>query len=154
MARSIVSHGTELLRAFSTAADSVMLPSMLGPPSRAATSTARSSLANIWLRLASWAPFLRLIVFHLECPDIPSPRIVRARGATPGAGPEHGHALRGAASDRFDQLVPASELGDRGRLAAGDGQHVDAGELFGRPDLHGRRVARREHRGVLLEVTL
>src|SRR5438034_4480118 len=66
----MLSQGTELSRAFSTADASVMLPSTLGPPSRAATSIARRSFANTWLRLASAAPFLRLIVLHLEWPDI------------------------------------------------------------------------------------
>ena len=70
MARSMLSQGTELSRAFSTADAKVMLPSTLGPPSRAATSTARSNLANSWLRLASAAPFLRLMVLHLEWPDM------------------------------------------------------------------------------------
>ena len=54
----------------STAEASVMLAltSPL-PPSRAATSTARRSFANWLLRLASAAPFLRLIVAHFEWPD-------------------------------------------------------------------------------------
>ena len=43
-----------------------MLPSTLPPPSRAATSTARSSFAYMFERLASVAPFLRLIVAHFE----------------------------------------------------------------------------------------
>src|SRR5262245_43847257 len=66
----MLSFGTEDALALSTADASVMfaLTSPL-PPSRAATSTARSSLANSLLRLASAAPFLRLIVDHLECPD-------------------------------------------------------------------------------------
>ena len=47
-----------------------MLPSMLGPPSRVATSTARRSLPNIRPRFSSVAAFFRLIWAHLECPDI------------------------------------------------------------------------------------
>ena len=66
MARSMFSMGTEKSRAFSTAEARVMLPSMLPPPSRAATSMARRSLENILPRAASAAPFLRLIVAHLE----------------------------------------------------------------------------------------
>ena len=63
--------GTEKLLAFSTADASVMLAvtSPL-PPSLAATSTARSSFAYWLERLASLAAFLRLIVAHLEWPDI------------------------------------------------------------------------------------
>src|SRR6185503_14000429 len=56
--------------AFSTALASVMFPSTLPPPSRAATSTARRSFAYMFDRLASVASFLRLIVAHLEWPDI------------------------------------------------------------------------------------
>ena len=58
--------GTEKPFAFSTALASVMLPSTLPPPSRAATSTARRSFAYMFERLASVASFLRLIVAHLE----------------------------------------------------------------------------------------
>src|SRR4249919_2394698 len=67
----MLSFGTEKLFAFSTADASVMLPSTLPPPSRAATSTARRSLAYMLDRLESVASFLRLIVAHLECPDMP-----------------------------------------------------------------------------------
>jgi hypothetical protein len=54
-------------RAFSIAEASVMFDfGSPDPPSRAATSTARSSFANSLLRFASAAPFLRLIVLHFE----------------------------------------------------------------------------------------
>src|SRR6185312_13429838 len=66
----MLSFGTEKLLAFSTADASVMLPSTLPPPSRAATSTARRSLAYMLERLESVASFFRLIVAHLECPDM------------------------------------------------------------------------------------
>src|SRR3954469_13338580 len=66
----MLSLGTEKLFAFSTAEASVMLPSTLPPPSRAATSTARRSFAYMFDRFASVASFFRLIVAHLECPDI------------------------------------------------------------------------------------
>src|SRR2546427_7173655 len=60
-----------------------MFPSMLGPPSRVATSTARSSLPNMRPRFSSVAAFLRLICAHLEWPDIaplsPVPQIVHHR---------------------------------------------------------------------------
>src|SRR5437773_2114137 len=57
-----------------------MFPSMLGPPSRVATSTARSSLPNMRPRFSSVAAFFRLICAHLEWPAIaplsPIPRFV------------------------------------------------------------------------------
>src|SRR5688500_18003020 len=68
IARSMLSFGTELPFAFSTAAASDGLPSRFPPPSRAATSTVRRSFAHSFERAASAAPFLRLIVAHLLCP--------------------------------------------------------------------------------------
>src|SRR3990172_1738776 len=67
----MLSLGTEAARALSIAVASVMFAfgSPL-PPSRAATSTNRISLANSLLRLASASPFFRFIVAHFEWPDI------------------------------------------------------------------------------------
>ena len=81
--------GTEKPLAFSTAEASVMFAATSPlPPSRAATSTARS-FAYWFDRFASFAAFFRLIVAHLEWPDIvlPSPGSVRASRAGIGAGP-------------------------------------------------------------------
>ena len=61
----MLSLGMELSRAFWTAAASAALDSMSGPPSLAATMIARESLEKSWPRLASAAPFLRLMVDHL-----------------------------------------------------------------------------------------
>src|SRR5438094_7979465 len=72
MARSMFSAGTEASRARSAAADRVMFPSTLPPPSRAATSICRSTLANILPRFWSVASFFRLIWLHLEWPDMRS----------------------------------------------------------------------------------
>jgi hypothetical protein len=66
MARSIVSTGTEASRAFCTMVRRVALEFMSPPPSRAETSTWRSSLAKSFPRAASAAPFLCLIVAHFE----------------------------------------------------------------------------------------
>src|SRR5438034_4028372 len=66
----MLSLGTEKLFAFSTAEASVMLPSTLPPPSRAATSTARSSFAYMFDRFVSVASFFRLMVAHFEWPDM------------------------------------------------------------------------------------
>src|SRR5688572_7638393 len=90
MARSMLSSGTDASRAFCTIVRSVALESVSPPPWRAATSTWRSSLANSLPRAASAAPFLCLIVAHLECPltaPLPSgPPSARSRpSGDPGA---------------------------------------------------------------------
>src|SRR5437763_14892586 len=54
--------------AFWIALASAELPAGSPPPSRAATWIARASLVKRLPRLASVAPFLRLICAHLECP--------------------------------------------------------------------------------------
>ena len=69
-ARSMLSSGTEVLRAFWMASYSVGLPVGSPPPVRAATSMFLISLANILPRLASMTAFLCLVVAHLECPLI------------------------------------------------------------------------------------
>src|SRR6516162_566347 len=70
MARSMVSIGTDASRAFWNMVRSVGLESGSPPPSRAATSTWRISLANSLPRALSAAPFLCLMVAHLLCPDM------------------------------------------------------------------------------------
>src|SRR5687767_15531590 len=70
MARSMVSIGTEASRAFWNMVRSVGFESGSPPPSRAATSTWRISLAKSLPRALSAAPFLCLMVAHLECPDM------------------------------------------------------------------------------------
>src|SRR4051795_10841070 len=67
-ARSMLSTGTEFLRAFWMASYSVGLPSGSPPPVRAATSMFLISLAKSLPRLASMTAFLCLVVAHLECP--------------------------------------------------------------------------------------
>ena len=66
MARSMLSLGTEVFRAFWTASYSVGLPSRSPPPSRAATSMFLMSLANDFARRASTTAFWCLVVAHLE----------------------------------------------------------------------------------------
>src|SRR5262245_43881324 len=65
----MLSFGIECSRAFSIAFCSAMFPAGSGPPSRAATMIARVSFEKSWPRLASVAPFFRLIDAHLLCPD-------------------------------------------------------------------------------------
>src|SRR6266536_2344636 len=70
IARSMLSFGIEAARAFSIAFWSARLAAGSGPPSFAATISARVSLVNSCPRFASAAPFLCLILDHLLCPDI------------------------------------------------------------------------------------
>src|SRR3954465_8050628 len=69
IARSMLSFGIELSRAFWVAVARVALASGSGPPSRAATMIARESLEKSLPRFASAAPFLCLMLDHLLCPD-------------------------------------------------------------------------------------
>src|SRR5215210_50298 len=62
------SFGMDASRAFSIAFWSARFPAGSGPPSRAATMIARTSLEKSCPRLASVAPFFRLICAHLLCP--------------------------------------------------------------------------------------
>src|SRR5829696_5541317 len=64
----MLSFGIEASLAFSMAFWSARFPAGSGPPSRAATMIARASLEKSCPRLASVAPFFRLICAHLLCP--------------------------------------------------------------------------------------
>src|SRR5437660_5299268 len=66
----MLSFGIEYERAFSIAFASARLAAGSGPPSRAATISARESFEKSLPRLASAAPFLCLIELHLLCPDM------------------------------------------------------------------------------------
>src|SRR5919204_2751022 len=68
IARSMFSLGMRASLAFWIALASAELPAGSPPPSRAATCIARASFVKRLPRLASVAPFLRLICAHLECP--------------------------------------------------------------------------------------
>src|SRR5688500_1096101 len=65
----MLSFGMEYERAFSIAFWSDRLPAGSGPPSFAATMSARESFEKSLPRFASAAPFLCLIDDHLLCPD-------------------------------------------------------------------------------------
>src|SRR3954462_4693778 len=90
-ARSMLSTGTEFLRAFWIASYSVGLPSGSPPPVRAATSMFLISLANSLPRLASTTAFLCLVVAHFECPltAFPSRHRRQRRSSLPGGGGQH-----------------------------------------------------------------
>src|SRR5947209_10019267 len=123
MARSMLSVGTEKSRAFCTAEASVMLPSMLGPPSRADTSMARRSLANTRARFSSFAPFLRLMELHLECPDMAG-EMVPERSAGQFEEPP---VQSGVAGDlRMERRRQAVALPDHDRDAPALGRHCHA----------------------------
>src|SRR4051794_30388881 len=66
----MLSFGIEYERAFSIAFASARFAAGSGPPSRAATISARDSFEKSLPRLASAAPFLCLIELHLLCPDM------------------------------------------------------------------------------------
>src|ERR1041384_318961 len=66
----MLAFGIEYERAFSIAFASARLAAGSGPPSRAATISARESFEKSWPRFLSAAPFLCLIDDHLLCPDI------------------------------------------------------------------------------------
>src|SRR6478736_5768958 len=68
MARSMLSIGTELSRAFWILVRSVALESGSPPPDLAATSISRHRRAKSFPRAASAAPFLCLMECHFECP--------------------------------------------------------------------------------------
>src|SRR5208337_1400860 len=70
MARVILSPGIFSALAAAMAARRRGLPVGSPPPRRAATATSLASLPKTLPRLASTAPFLRLMVLHLEWPDI------------------------------------------------------------------------------------
>src|SRR5919112_4012977 len=70
MARSMVSLGMLPALASRIALRRRALPSGSPPPLRAATVISLINLVNSLPRLASSAPFLCLILCHLECPDI------------------------------------------------------------------------------------
>src|SRR5687768_17008511 len=70
MARAMVSFGMFPALASETALRRRALASGSPPPVRAATVNSLINLVKSLPRLASSAPFLCLIVCHLECPDI------------------------------------------------------------------------------------
>src|SRR5580765_1352666 len=66
----MLSFGIDAARALSIAFWSARFAAGSGPPSFAATISARVSLVNSWPRFASAAPFLCLMDDHLLCPDM------------------------------------------------------------------------------------
>src|SRR5580765_427836 len=111
----MLSFGMEYERAFSIAFASARLADGSGPPSRAATISARDSFEKSWPRFLSAAPFLCLIDDHLLCPDM--------------------HLLPDEIEKPLVDASVAGQLGMEGRdqqsaLAQQDGLAVELGEHF------------------------
>src|SRR5579863_10339490 len=118
MARSIVSSGTDASRAFWYIVRNDALVSTSPPPSRAATSTWRMSLAKTLARALSLAPLRCLVVAHFEWPDIIPPAPWGVEDATgsaprpprpaecPGATRQARRRLRRGRALRADLLDP------------------------------------------------
>src|SRR2546421_526918 len=132
-ARSMLSIGTELLRAFWMASYRVGLPSGSPPPVRAATSMFLISFAKSLPRLASRAAFLCLVVAHLEWPLISPPSFYAcAASALP------------CADDLYEIAVHAIVPADQFRVESG-GEHRS---LLNRDDPTGVAISPGVVRGV------
>src|SRR5215211_4377797 len=136
IARSMLSFGIELSRAFWIAVASVALASGSGPPSRAATMIARESLEKSLPRLASAAPFLCLMLDHLLCPDMRLlPDEVEKALVHPGVIGE----LR---MERGDE---EPTLAEQDRIAVQLGEDLNAFPHFGDPGSPDEDAAQRPH---------
>src|SRR6186997_3317719 len=112
----MLSFGMEYERAFSIAFASARFAAGSGPPSRAATISARESFEKSWPRFLSAAPFLCLIELHLLCPDI---------GLLPYEVEEplvHARVVGQLRVERGDQ---DAALAQQHRLAVELGEHLD-----------------------------
>src|SRR6188472_4104501 len=120
IARSMLSFGIELSRAFLIAVARFALPSGSPPPSRAATMIARESLEKSLPRFASAAPFLCLIEDHLLCPDTRRlPHLVEEQFV-------HARIFRQLRVERRDQHTALSQ---QDGLAVVLGQHLHTGAV-------------------------
>src|SRR4051812_45656052 len=104
----MLSAGMLIERALSIARRSREFASGSPPPARAATAISRATLVNMALRLESLTPFWRLIVDHLECPDIGREYTHYDRRISPGDRPTGSHRRpSGPASPRTRQRTCA-----------------------------------------------
>src|SRR5689334_14582848 len=111
------SFGMEYERAFSIAFASARFADGSGPPSRAATISARDSFEKSWRRFLSAAPFLCLIELHLLCPDI---RLLPYEVEKPLV---HPRVVGQLGVERRDE---DSAVAEQHRLAVELGQHLHA----------------------------
>src|SRR6187551_749516 len=127
IARSMLSFGIELSRAFWIAVARVALASGSAPPSRAATMIARESLEKSLPRFASAAPFLCLMLDHLLCPDMQLlPDEIEEALVHPGVAGQFG-------VERRDEEPP---LAEQDGIAVELGHHLDSFAHVG----HARRA--------------
>src|SRR6188472_465160 len=130
IARSMLSFGMELSRAFWIAVARVALPSGSAPPSRAATMIARESFEKSLPRFASAAPFLCLMLDHLLCPDM---RLLPDEVEKAFV---HASVVRQLRMERGDEEPP---LPEQNRIAVERGENLDpladVGDARG-PDEH------------------
>src|SRR5689334_19352191 len=120
----MLSFGMEYERAFSIAFASARFAAGSGPPSRAATISARDSFEKSWPRFLSAAPFLCLIELHLLCPDI---RLLPYEVEEPLVHPRVAGQL---GMERRDEHPAVAE---QHRLAVELGQHLDVRAGFRDP---------------------
>src|SRR5690242_3722460 len=120
----MLSFGMEYERAFSIAFASARLAAGSGPPSRAATISARDSFEKSWPRFLSAAPFLCLIELHLLCPDI---GLLSYQIEEPLV---HPGVVGQLGVERRDEHPAVAQ---QHRLAVELGQHLDAGARLGHP---------------------
>src|SRR3954447_20172839 len=120
----MLSFGIEYERAFSIALASARFAAGSGPPSRAATISARESFEKSWPRFLSAAPFLCLIELHLLCPDI---RLLPNEVEEPLV-----HA-RVAGQLRMERGDEHAAVAQQDRLAVELGQHLDLRPHLGDP---------------------
>src|SRR5215211_5526180 len=112
----MLSFGMEYERAFSIAFASARFAAGSGPPSRAATISARESFEKSWPRFLSAAPFLCLMELHLLCPDI---RFLPYEVEEPRV---HTRVVGQLRVERRDQDATVAQ---QHRLAVELGQHLD-----------------------------
>src|SRR3954451_11481409 len=118
----MLSFGIEYERAFSIALASARLAAGSGPPSRAATISARESFEKSCPRFLSAAPFLCLIELHLLCPDI---------GLLPDEVEEPLVHARVVGQLRVERRDDHAAIAQQPRLAVELGQPLDGGTRLG-----------------------
>src|SRR4029434_5589098 len=104
MARVMLSAGMFAALALSTAVRRRGLLPVSPPPMRAAIVISRISLVKTLPRLASSAPFLCLIVAHLECPDMILLLLGLRGSLAPGPGPRAQQKSPGSCPTRASRV--------------------------------------------------
>ena len=107
MTRSMLSLGTLLALALAMASRSLELEAGSGPPSLTATEISRPHLVKILAFAPSVLSFLRLMLFHLECPDLVCPPFsyFGSPGGVGSQGPSRSSISKMAAMSSFSRAV-------------------------------------------------